>query len=282
VSLSGKKALIIDDNNTNLEILRRHLELVDMRVVSLTGGGKAFQTLGEALEKEDPFEICISDIQMPEMSGYEVAKQISEAEGQISNIRLIALSSQMEADSRRCEEAGFDGFLVKPIRRERLFQMLERIMGDTRDEIEKDEAESQKIMTQYSIREEIKHSVRILLAEDNLVNQKLAKLMLTKAGYQVEVANNGKEALEKFTASPEDFSMIFMDVQMPEMDGLEATRAIREKGFDTVPIVAMTAHAIKGDKEMCLEAGMDDYISKPIKRQVVFEILEKWVLDRRT
>jgi two-component system, sensor histidine kinase and response regulator len=94
----------------------------------------------------------------------------------------------------------------------------------------------------------------------------------------VAVANNGKEAVEKYSESPKDFDLIFMDVQMPEMDGLEATKAIREKGFDTVPIVAMTAHAMKGDREKCLEAGMNDYITKPIKRELVFEVLEKWVL----
>ena len=281
-SLSGKKALIIDDNNTNLEILRRHLELVGMRVVSLAGGGEALQTLREALKKEDPFDVCISDIQMPDMSGYEVAQQIRDAKDQVSNIRLIALSSLMKGDSKKCEEAGFDGFLAKPIRGERLYRMLERILAEKRDEVKKDKDEPSKIMTQHSVWEEIKHSVRILLAEDNLVNQKLAKIMLTKAGYQVEVVINGKEALEKFTASPDDFDMIFMDVQMPEMDGLEATRAIRERGFDTVPIVAMTAHAIEGDREMCLEAGMDDYISKPIKREVVFQALQEWVLDKRT
>jgi len=281
-SLSGKKALIIDDNNTNLEILRRHLELVGMRVVPLTGGGEALQTLREALEKEDPFDVCISDIQMPDMSGYEVAQQIRGVKDQVSNIRLIALSSLMKGDSKKCEEAGFDGFLAKPIRGERLYRMLERILAEKRDEVKKDKVEPPKIMTQHSVWEEIKHSVRILLAEDNPVNQKLAKIMLTKAGYQVEVTINGKEALEKFTVSPDDFDMIFMDVQMPEMDGLEATRAIRERGFDTVPIVAMTAHAIEGDREMCLEAGMDDYISKPIKREVVFQVLQKWVLDKKT
>ncbi|MBW1870390.1 MAG: response regulator [Deltaproteobacteria bacterium] len=135
-------------------------------------------------------------------------------------------------------------------------------------------------MTQYSVLEEMKHSVRILLAEDNPVNQKLAKMMLTKAGYQVEVANNGKEAVEKYTASPKDFDLIFMDVQMPEMDGLEATKAIRQGGFNSIPIVAITAHAMGGDRAKCLEAGMNDYITKPIKREVVFEVLEKWVLGR--
>jgi CheY-like chemotaxis protein len=128
----------------------------------------------------------------------------------------------------------------------------------------------------------MKHSVNILVAEDNPVNQKLAKLMLTKAGYKVEVVNDGKEAVEKFTSSPEEFDLIFMDIQMPKMDGMVATRIIREKGFNTIPIAAMTAHAMKGDREKCLDAGMDDYITKPIKRELVFEILEKWVFKRKS
>ena len=124
--------------------------------------------------------------------------------------------------------------------------------------------------------------MRVLLAEDNPVNQKLARLMLTKAGYQVEVANNGRETVGKFTSSPDDFDLIFMDIQMPEMDGMEATKTIREKGFDSIPIVAMTANAMKGDREKCLEAGMDDYISKPIKREVVFDVIERWVFNKKT
>jgi CheY-like chemotaxis protein len=186
----------------------------------------------------------------------------------------------MDRDAQKCEEAGFDGFLSKPVQREKLFQMLDRVMGEKKDEGEKHDMIREEIVTQYSVREEMKHSMRILLAEDNPVNQKLANIMLTKAGYKVEVANNGREAFEKYTAAPEDFDLIFMDIQMPEMDGLEATKAIREKGFDTIPIVAMTAHALKGDKEKCLDVGMNDYISKPIKRELVFEVLEKWVLKK--
>ena len=150
----------------------------------------------------------------------------------------------------------------------------------------------------------MKHSVRILLAEDNPVNQKLAELMLTKGGYHVEVANNGKEAVEKYIASPGDSDLIFMDIQMPEMDGLEATKEIRKLEMSLVtghsslakdktndkcqmtndgsvathiPIIAMTANAMKGDREICLEAGMDDYMTKPIKRDLVFEMIKKWV-----
>ena len=123
--------------------------------------------------------------------------------------------------------------------------------------------------------------MRILLAEDNIVNQKLAQMILTKAGYHVEVANNGKEAVEKYTQSPEDFDLIFMDIQMPEMNGMEATKAIRryeeQSATHHISIVTMTANAMKGDRETYLEAGMDDYITKPIKRELVFESIEKWV-----
>lgn len=122
-------------------------------------------------------------------------------------------------------------------------------------------------------------SVRILIAEDNPVNQKLIKAILSSRGYQVEVANDGKEAVEKVSSSP-DYNLIFMDLQMPKLDGLKATQILRKKGFDTIPIVAMTAHAMNGDMELCLEAGMDGYIAKPIKKEKVFEIIEKWALKR--
>ncbi|HBF43437.1 MAG TPA: hypothetical protein DDW42_07375, partial [Desulfobacteraceae bacterium] len=220
------------------------------------------------------------------------------------SISLLALSSSMERDAGKCEEAGFDGFLTKPIRREKLYKVLEKLIGECAGEGEKAGRVKKQIVTQYSVKEDMKHSVRILLAEDNPVNQKLANLMLTKAGYQVEVANNGRETVEKYTKSPGDFDLIFMDIQMPEMDGLEAAEEIRkweEKSREQlvvsgekdsgapvshnsqltthIPIIAMTANAMKGDRKECLEAGMDDYIAKPIKRELVFEILEKWVFE---
>jgi len=280
ISVSGKKALIVDDNQRNLDILTHVLESAGMDVNALRNGEEVIPTLQKALAAKDFFDLAIIDIHMPGMSGYEVAKVIRGVKSSIQNFPIIALSSLMERDAGKCRQAGFDGFLSKPIRRDKLFQMVERLLGEWEGEGEEDEGVGGKIMTQYSVLEDMKHSVRILLAEDNPVNQKLAKIMLTKAGYQVEVANNGKEAVEKYAASPKDFDLIFMDVQMPEMDGLEATKAIRQGGFYTIPIVAMTAHAMKGDREMCLEAGMDDYITKPIKREVVFEVLEKWVLGR--
>jgi len=306
VSLSAKKVLVVDDNQRNLEILSHNLGLVGMDVVALRNGEEVVPTLKKAMEAENPFELCIIDIQMPGMSGYEVAKKIRHFESKFqipkSEIRipLLALSSLMERDAKRCEEAGFDGFLSKPIRREKLYHMVERIIGMRNSEFGMRNGKStinnqqstiqDPIMTQYSVKEEMKHAVRILLAEDNPDNQKLAKMTLTKAGYQVEVADNGKEAIEKYTTTPEDFDLIFMDIQMPKMDGIEATKAIRKFETDaqssifnrqySIPIVAMTANAIKGDREKCFEAGMDDYATKPIKRELVFEILEKWVFKK--
>ena len=275
VSLFGKNALIVDDNRSNLDILRHILESVGMNVVALTNGKDVLPALQKALEEQNHFNLCICDIQMPGISGYDVAKAIHGFKSGIEVFPLIALSSLMEREAKKCEEAGFDGFLSKPIRRKKLYKMLERLLGE-----KKDKELKPKIVTQYSVREDMKHSARILLAEDNLINQKLAKMMLTKAGYHVEVANNGQEAVEKYTTSPEDFDLIFMDVQMPEMDGIKATQTIREKGFDTIPIVAMTANAMKGDREICLKAGMVDYLAKPIKRELVFETLEKWVFNK--
>jgi two-component system sensor histidine kinase/response regulator len=291
IPLQDKRALIVDDNKTNRAILKHTLERSGMRVTELTRGEDVLATLGHALVEGDPFDIVISDIKMPEMSGYDVATEIRHATGPISNLPLIAFSSSTESGAQKCLAAGFDGFLPKPIRREKLIMMIERVLGEKEKGDELNRLEG--IVTQHSMREEAKRNLRILLAEDNLVNQKLAEVVLTKAGYQVDVAGNGKEALEKYKAHPDDFDLVFMDVQMPEMDGLHATREIRRHeemllagdtailkgGVRHIPIVAMTAGAVKGDKEKCLDAGMDDYISKPIKRELVYETIRKWALD---
>jgi CheY-like chemotaxis protein len=156
--------------------------------------------------------------------------------------------------------------------------MLRRLLGGAGEEIEAEEPQAKEaVLTQHTLAEEAKHSVRILLAEDNPMNQKLAQYMLTKAGYQLEVANNGREALEKYTAEPERYDLIFMDVHMPEIDGLEATKVLRNRGYSEIPIIAMTADAMKEDRDKCLAAGMNDYMAKPIKREEVFNMVKKWV-----
>jgi PAS domain S-box-containing protein len=275
-SLAGVRAMVVDDNETNRQILREQLESVEMGVTALSEGPRALKTIADQQAKAAPVQIAIIDLDIPEMDGFEIAQRIRAGKGAMARLPMVALSASMERDAKRCETVGFNGFLSKPARREKLLQMIARILGEQAADTEADLRE-EKIHTQYSVREDLKQSVRILLAEDNLVNQKLASLMLTKAGYRVEVAGNGKIAFDKYTADPDGFDLIFMDVQMPEMDGKSATQAIRSAGHAKVPIVAMTAQAMKGDREKCLAAGMSDYITKPIKREAVFAVLEKWV-----
>ncbi|MFZ0450093.1 MAG: response regulator [Desulfatiglandaceae bacterium] len=290
-SLGGKKILIVDDSQTNLDILRHELESLGMKVHALKDGCEALSTAQKALEADDPFDLCITDIRMPGMNGYEVAAAIRKAPAPLSDLPLLAFSSSVVRAAKRCQEAGFDGFLPKPVPRQRLFKMIEQLIG----KMEAKGEEERPLVTQYSVREEMKHSVSILLAEDNPVNQKLATMMLKKAGYQVEIANNGKEAVEKYVDDPTAFHLIFMDVQMPEMDGMQATAKIRklENGkskpgngspdggaSNHIPIIAMTANAMAGDRESCLEAGMDEYITKPIKRELVFQVIDRFVLSK--
>ncbi len=278
VSLEGKKVLVVDDTLLNLEILTHFLTSIGMRIIALTKAKEVVPTLQKAFAAKEPCDLGIIDIQMPEMSGYDVARQVRELGPPVSETPLLAFSSSILQGAKMCFEAGFDGFLPKPLNRFKLLEMMERLIGEK--EYQAPEHKRKKIVTQYSLREEVKQSVRIMLAEDNPVNQKLAALMLIKAGYTVEVVNNGREAVEHYTASPDEFDLIFMDVQMPEMDGMEATKAIREKGFDRIPIIAMTAQAMVGDREKCLEVGMNDYLSKPIKREIVFEMVTNWVLKK--
>jgi len=275
--LNGKRALVVDDHAGNRKILTQFLKAAQMEVVSVDGGQEVVETLKAAQTENKPFDVCLIDLNMPEMDGYTVADLVRQAFP--TPPLLLVLSSALERDAQKCEQAGFDGFLSKPVRRQRLIQMIARLLGEeTADQA--DAGKKRKMHTQYSVREALKHSVNILLAEDNLVNQKLAVMMLGKAGYTVDVADNGQDAVAKFTKQPENYDLIFMDVQMPEMDGKAATQTLRRLGFNDIPIVAMTAHAMKGDREMCIEAGMNDYITKPIKREKVFEMIKKFVFQK--
>jgi len=270
--LKDKRVLVADDHPATRQILEQMLTMAGMRVMSVDGGQQVVPVLTAA---DVPFDVGLIDLDMPDLNGYAVAEQVR---GAGLPLTLIALSSALERDAARCEAAGFDGFQAKPVRRERLLQMVGRLVGEGAKDRTAPQVQ-RRMHTQYSVREAMKHSVSILLAEDNPVNQKLAVMMLGKAGYHVEVAGNGKEAVEKFHQAPDRFDMIFMDVQMPDMDGKEATQVLRQMGYAQVPIVAMTAHAMKGDREMCIEAGMNDYITKPINREKVFEVISKYVFE---
>lgn len=275
VSLSGKHILMVDDNATNLSILQHILESAGLKVTAIQQGKMVEQTVQQAIENNTLFDLIILDIQMPAPDGYSLAGLLKKEIPATRSIPLLAYTSSTDRNAHICKEAGFDAFLTKPARREILFKTMEKLLAPAGENEEQKKEE--KLITQYSVREEMKQSVRILLAEDNPVNLKLATLILTKAGYKVESAGNGKETLEKFSNAPRNFDIILMDIQMPEMDGLEATRKLRDRGFNDIPIVAMTANAMKGDREICIDAGMNDYITKPIKRELVFEVIEKWV-----
>jgi PAS domain S-box-containing protein len=275
-SLLDKRVLVADDHPGTCKILSQILAAANMKPQCVNGGKKVQSIIKEAKSKKKAIDICLIDLDMPDLDGFKVVQKALRLK---EPPMLIALSASLERDAQKCEMAGFNGFLAKPVRRARLLQMMARLLGESPDGKGAD-AKERKMHTQYSVREAMKHSVRILLAEDNLVNQKLAVMMLTKAGYTIEVAENGKRAVEKFSEDPKAFDLIFMDVQMPEMDGKEATQALRQKGFTDIPIVAMTAHAMKGDREKCIEAGMNDYITKPIKREMVFGMIQKYVFKQ--
>ena len=275
-TLEDSRILLVDDNHTNNDILYKILHPHKIDLTILTDETQTLATLIAADKNNAPFDAAILDLQLPVISGFDLARQIRASTTASHQLPLLAYTSSTDKIAGLCREAGFNAFLTKPIRRSMLLKTLAKIIDTSQDGDAPQE--DKKLVTQYSIREEIKHSSRILLAEDNLVNQKLATMMLTKAGYSVQVAANGLLAVETYTKNPEQFDLILMDIQMPEMDGLEATRRIRELGFTDVPIIAMTANAMKGDREECLEAGMNDYISKPIKREIVFKILEERLL----
>ncbi|MFC1499809.1 response regulator, partial [Candidatus Zixiibacteriota bacterium] len=200
-----------------------------------------------------------------------------KADSMLADIKLVLLTSMgQRGDAQKMKEIGFEAYLTKPIRMTQLYDALLQVMSKQVPDSTDDAPSETPIITQYSLKER-KQKVRILLAEDNPVNQKVASIMLEKAGYQVDVADNGQEAMEALERS--SYTMVLMDVQMPEMDGFEATAAIREKEEQSgqhLPIIAMTAHAMEGDRERCLDAGMDDYLAKPIQPKELMAVLEKW------
>lgn len=278
-ALHGRKVLLVHDHSTSRAWLIQLLKTFGLEVFTLPPGQSIQAYLQMAADDHRRPALVIVNISSGNTGGYEVAAAIRQADEQWSGLPLIALSPFMQGDAKKCQEAGFNGFLSKPVQREKLFRMLVRFLGD--EALVQASGLGSEIVTRHTLREERKYAVRILLAEDNAINQKLAVFMLSKAGYQVEVAHNGRQALELFTRSPERFDLIFMDVQMPEMDGLAATRAIRQMGFEAVPIIAMTAHALKGDCEKCLQAGMNAYLTKPIDRKAVYDMIDVWVLSKK-
>jgi len=275
-SLKGVNVLVVDDNATNRRILEECLRAWGMKATSVDGGNAALEEMKNGEITGSPFTIVLVDYMMPGMDGFELAEKI-KADPSIANstIMIMLTSAGQRGDAARCLELGISAYLLKPINQQ---QLLETICGS----LQKDAVTKTRpsLLTRHSIRES-KRSLNILLAEDNLINQKLAVSLIQKMGHKVSIAQNGRLALEAIER--ETFDIILMDVQMPEMDGLEATQAIREReslvGRPRIPIIAMTAYAMEGDRERCLEAGMDGYVSKPVNAQELFETIENVELN---
>ena len=275
--IKNMRVLIVDNNGTNRYIFREYLESWHCRVEEAVSSEEAMKKLREAVNNKDPFGIALLDYCMPEVDGESLCMEI-KADLQFKDLILIMLTSfGSRGDAKHFKELGFAAYLHKPIKQSLLLDCLRIVTGESVD-VEEDTTD--QIVTQYSISEDHKQHVRILLAEDNAVNQKIALHILEKKrGYHVDVVTNGKEALESLERS--DYDLVLMDGQMPEMDGYEATRIIRDESSDVrnhnIPIIAITANVMKGDREKCLEAGMDDYVSKPIKAQSLADTVERYI-----
>ncbi|MBN1846919.1 MAG: response regulator, partial [Sedimentisphaerales bacterium] len=272
-SLKGTRILIIDDYEINRRVLTEQVTSWEIPNVACASGAEALEQLHKAKEADNPFHIAIVDYHMPDMDGKELAARI-KSDPQLQNTVLVMLSSVGRmGEATEMHKSGFAAYLVKPVHGSQLLDTLTNVWGGYLQGADADVEEIAPV-PDLSVRSQYKAVV--LLVEDNLVNQKVAVGILKKYGCQVDVAGNGAEAVDMF--SRHHYDLVFMDCQMPEMDGYEATAVIRQKqqGQDHIPIIAMTAHTMHGDKEKCLNAGMDDYIPKPVKREHLREMLDKW------
>jgi PAS domain S-box-containing protein len=269
-TLRDMRVLVVDDNATNRQILVKMLDGWHMISTVAESGAKAMVTLTEAKGIGRTFPLILLDAQMPEMDGFALAEYIKRHPSYRAATIMMLSSAGQRGDAMRCRELGVAAYLTKPVRQSELMDAILTALG-TRAKSEAKPA----LVTRHSLRESQNH-LRVLLAEDNAVNQLVALRLLERFGHRVTVAANGKKALEAWEKG--GFDAILMDVQMPEMNGWEATQAIREKerlAGGHIPIIAMTAHAMKGDDERCFAAGMDDYLTKPIRTEELMTVLEK-------
>lgn len=276
MGLAGRRVLVVDGNSTNRRIVCNMLQSWNCLYEEAFDGPSALDKLRPASITGHPFQIAILDMLLPGTDGEALGKIIKDAPMLRDTLLVMMTSIGKRGDVARLQRAGFAAYLTKPIQQSQLHECLLMV-------INRDPGYSgNKIITRYVVEEKRKRRIRILLAEDNLVNQKVALKMLEKLGYRADVVGNGLEVIEALKAVPYD--LLLMDVQMPNMDGFDATQRIRNAGPEVtnrcIPIIAMTAHAMKGDRERCLNAGMNDYLSKPIDPNELAGVIVRWTSSK--
>jgi two-component system sensor histidine kinase/response regulator len=278
IDLDGRRVLIIDDNATNRDILVRQTASWGMHSLSAGLGEEGIGLLADAQRQGAPFDLVILDRDMPEMDGMTVARHIKTLPA-IADTQMIMLTSVgLRGDASTAQKCGISAYLTKPVRPSDLNTTLVNVIGSG------PACEESELVTQYSIAEERRRfDLHVLVAEDNSTNQEVAQGMLRKLGCRVDLVSNGREALNAFSRSAYD--LVFMDCQMPLLDGYQATADIRRQeknkgAIQHTPIIALTAHALEGDKQKCIAAGMDDYMSKPFRSEEMLAMIERWAGDR--
>lgn len=274
VDLGGLRVLVVDDNDANREILRRQTLSWGMVPTVVVSGDEALQAFSDAAKNERQYDLAILDMQMPEMTGIDLSRNIRE-DPSLESVKLILLTSlNTHVEASEVERSGFSTVLTKPIWKSRLYDAIVRAVSSSVPGGQQRSDTTQERDTAG----ETENGARILVAEDNPVNQKVAAKMLRTLGFRVDLVENGREALEAISRS--SYAAVLMDVQMPEMDGHAAASEIRNVERETgnhIPIVAMTANAMQGDREKALDSGMDDYLPKPVQHEELDEILKRWV-----
>jgi CheY-like chemotaxis protein/HPt (histidine-containing phosphotransfer) domain-containing protein len=266
-SLRAMRVLIVDDNATNRHILEEMLLQWDMEPLAVEGGLQALSEMERAVAQSRAFRLVLLDAMMPGMDGFALAEKIAQRP-EFAGATLMMLSSAgPSVDAARCRELKLVRCLTKPVKQSTLLDAITAVMGGT---------QSQRPIQSDAVAPATR-PLRVLLAEDGLVNQKVAVTLLQRRGHRVTVAFNGREAVELWEKEPGGFDLILMDVQMPEMDGYEATATIRQReaGGAHIPIIAMTANAMKGDRDICISAGMDGYVAKPVRAKALYEAIEE-------
>jgi signal transduction histidine kinase/DNA-binding response OmpR family regulator/HPt (histidine-containing phosphotransfer) domain-containing protein len=284
--LSHLKVLVVDDNQTSRFILKEYLRSWGCQSMEAAGSMEGLSMLLDHHSSSTPFNLVLTDMQMPGMDGFDLAREIRKLEA-FKEVPIIVLTSVGRiGDGKKCRDIGIEGYLAKPVRRGDLFKAIKSVFG-----LSSEGEPVPRLVTRHSLSEDSRKEVQILLVEDYPTNQQVAMRNLQNAGYQVDLSENGQQAVE--ACKRKRYDLILMDIEMPVMDGYEATKAIRRlesqftnigekiEGSDVIaertPIVAMTAHAIEEHRQMCIESGMDDFLTKPLRKKELLDMVEEWV-----